>query len=91
MNLQKGVIDGSIMGWSGHHAFGISKLAKYFTVVPAFPGPFFIFVVNKAKWKKLPPDVQEAIMSVSGDVGSQHYAKSALKESKSGAITWGTR
>jgi len=82
MNLQKGVIDGSCMGWSGHHAFGTNKLAKYFTVVPAFPGPFFVFGVNKAKWNKLPPDAQNAIMSMSGDVGSLHYARSALKETE---------
>ena len=82
MNLQKGVIDGSAMGWSGHHAFGTNKLAKYFTIVPAFPGPFFIFGMNKAKWNKLPPDVQDVIMSMSGDVGSQHYARSALKETE---------
>jgi TRAP-type C4-dicarboxylate transport system substrate-binding protein len=82
MNLQKGVIDGSIMGWSGHRAFGTNKLANYFTVVPAFPGPFFLFGMNKGKWNKLPPDVQEGIMSVSGDVGSQLFAKSALKETE---------
>ncbi|MBW1799134.1 MAG: TRAP transporter substrate-binding protein DctP, partial [Deltaproteobacteria bacterium] len=82
MNLQKGVIDGSCMGWSGHHSFGTTKLAKYFTLVPAFPGPFFIYGMNKAKWNKLPPDAQEAIMSMSGDVGSQHYANSAYKESE---------
>ena len=82
LNLQKGVIDGSVMGWSGHRAFGTNKLAKYFTVVPAFPGPFFIWMMNKGKWNNLPADVQEAIMSVSGEVGSRHFAKSADKESE---------
>jgi len=82
MNLQKGVIDGSVMGASGHQAFGTNKLAKYFTDVPAFPGPFFIYVVNKKKWASLPADVQEAIMSVSGDVGSGHFANSAIKETE---------
>lgn len=89
MNLQKGVIDGSIMGASGHHAFGTNKLANYFTNVPAFPGPFFVIGMNKAKWNSLPPDVQKAIESMSGDVGSQHYAGSALKESE--AATKGLR
>lgn len=82
LNLQKGVIDGSVMGWSGHRAFGTNKLAKYFTVVPAFPGPFFIFMMNKGKWNSLPADVQEGIMSVSGQVGSRHFAQSADKESE---------
>ncbi|MBW2065684.1 MAG: TRAP transporter substrate-binding protein [Deltaproteobacteria bacterium] len=82
LNLQKGVIDGSVMGWSGHRAFGTIKLAKYFTEVPAFPGPFFFFAMNKNKWNKLPVDVQKAIMSVSGDTGSRHFAKSAEKETE---------
>jgi TRAP-type C4-dicarboxylate transport system substrate-binding protein len=82
LNLQKGVIDGSVMGWSGHRAFGTNKLAKYFTVVPAFPGPFFLWIMNKRKWNSLPADVQEGIMSVSGVVGSRHFAKSADKETE---------
>ncbi len=82
MNLQKGVIDGSVMGASGHRAFGTNKLANFFTNVPAFPGPFFVFAMNKAKWSSLPPDVQKAVMSVSGDVGSRHFAQSALKETE---------
>ncbi len=82
MNMQKGVIDGSVMGWSGHQAFGITKLAKYFTIVPAFPGPFFIKGMNKSKWNSLPADAQQILMSQSGNVGSQHFAISALKESE---------
>ena len=82
LNLQRGVIDGVTMGWEGHGAFGITDLAKYYTVIPAFPGPGFVVFMNKNKWNKLPPDLQKAIMSVSGDVGSRLYGDGDLKTSQ---------
>ncbi len=75
LNLEKGVIDGSVMGWEGHGSFGTLEIANYFTVVPAYTGPHFVMYMNLDKWNSLPADVQEAIMSVSGDVGSQLYAE----------------
>jgi TRAP-type C4-dicarboxylate transport system substrate-binding protein len=67
--MEKGEIEGAIFGIMGQRAFGVTKLAKYFTEWPG--GPFFLLAMKKDKWDQLPPDVQEAIMSVSGDVGSR--------------------
>lgn len=82
LNLQKGVIDAVTMGWEGHGAFGITDLAKYYTIFPAFPGPMFVIFMNKNKWNKLPADIQEAIMSVSGDAGSRLYGEGDFKTSQ---------
>jgi len=82
LNLEKGVIDGSAMGWEGHGAFGIVEIAKYFTVVPAFTGPQFVLFMNQKKWNGLPYHIQEAIMSVSGQVASRLYGKGDDKTSQ---------
>lgn len=82
LNFQKGVIDAVTMGWEGHASFGVTEIAKYYTVVPAFPGPLFVMFVNKNKWNKLPSDLQKAIMSVSADVGSRLYGEGDLKTSQ---------
>ena len=80
LNLQKGIIDGSVMGWFGHHAFGTTKLAQYFTEVPSVPGPFFAYIMNKRKFESLTEDQKTAILSVSGDAGAELLAASGEKE-----------
>jgi TRAP-type C4-dicarboxylate transport system substrate-binding protein len=80
--LEQGVIDGSTGEWDFFKTFGLTKIAKYFTVVPSFIGPHFAMVMNKNTWNELPPDIQQAIMSVSGDVGSTLFAEGDLKTSQ---------
>lgn len=80
LNLQKGIIDGSVMGWFGHHAFGTTKLAQYFTEVPSVPGPFFAYIMNKRKFESLSDDQKAAIMSVSGAKGAELLSASGFKE-----------
>ena len=73
LNLQKGVMDGAVIGWEGLKSFGVTKLSQYFIPVLAHPAVLFAVIMNKEKWNSLPPDVQEGIMSVSGDFGSKLY------------------
>lgn len=80
LNLQKGIIDGSVMGWFGHHAFGTTKLAKYFTEVPSVPGPFFAYIMNKKKFDSLSEEQKAAVLSVSGENGAKMLAASGKKE-----------
>lgn len=80
LSLQKGIIDGSIMGWFGHHAFGTTKLANYFTEVPPVPGPFFSYIMNKRKFNSLSQKQKDALMSVSGYEGAKMFGQSGLKE-----------
>lgn len=80
LNLQKGIIDGSVMGWPGHQMFGTSKLAKYFTEVPSVPGPFFAYIMNQKKFDSLSEEQKAAILSVSGENGAMMFAASGEKE-----------
>ena len=75
VSMQRGILDGNAMGWEGQGAFRIVEVAKYFTAVPAFGGPQFVVVMNQEKWDSLPADIQQAILSVSGDVGSRQYGQ----------------
>jgi len=74
-SMEKGILDGNVMGWEGHGAFRMVEIAKYFTPVPAFGGPQFVMTMNQEKWDSLPADIQQAILSVSGDVGARHYGQ----------------
>ncbi len=73
LSMQKGVIEGNVMGWEGQRSFGITKLANYFTKVPVLPGNHFVMFMNKSKWDNLSPDLQEAVMSVSGDYAAHFF------------------
>jgi TRAP-type C4-dicarboxylate transport system substrate-binding protein len=82
VSMERGILDGNIMGWEGHGAFNITELAKYFTPVPAFGGPQFVMAVNKDKWNSLPDDVKKGILSVSGDEGALLYGRGGDKSSQ---------
>jgi len=71
-NLEKGVIDGDTMEYSGQISFGLIDVTKYFTDAK-LDVVVFILGMNKEKWNSLPPDIQEAIMSVSGAEGAKHF------------------
>jgi TRAP-type C4-dicarboxylate transport system substrate-binding protein len=73
--MQKGIIQGSTMGWEGQRSFGSMKLAKYFTKIPALPGNHFVMFMNKGKWDGLSPELQKAVMSVSGGYAAEFYGK----------------
>ena len=70
--MQKGVIDGMGISYAGLSMFRQWEVAKYFTVVPMYSMNTSI-MVSKDKWKSLPPDIQEQIMSVSGLKASMRY------------------
>jgi TRAP-type C4-dicarboxylate transport system substrate-binding protein len=74
ISLQKGVIDGMGAPWEAIHVWRFYEVAKYYTEVP-FPAVYFSLVMNKAKWNSLPKDVQDAIMSVSGEAGSKFWGR----------------
>ncbi len=72
LNLQKGVIDGlwvpseATLGWRHY------EVAKYYTFVPTVT-TVFMTIMNKETWNEMPKDVQDAIMSVSGDAQSIRF------------------
>jgi TRAP-type transport system periplasmic protein len=74
LSLQKGVIDGMGAPWEAVHVWRFYEVVKYYTEVP-FPAVYFSIIMNKKKWDGLPKDVQDAIMSVSGEAGSKFWGK----------------
>ena len=60
-------------------------MAKYYTEVP-FPSVYFSIVMNKRKWKSLPKDVQDAIMSVSGVEGSRYWGRHFFDKMKASGV-----
>ena len=74
LSLQKGVIDGMGAPWEAVHVWRFYEVVKNYTEVP-FPAVYFSIIMNKNKWNSLPKDVQEAIMSVSGEAGSKFWGK----------------
>ena len=73
-NLEKGVVDGAFLPWEALMSFKIYEVVKYYTYMP-FNANLFIIAANNKKWNSLPPDVQKAIMSVSGREGSAWWSK----------------
>ena len=64
--LQKGVIDGMAANGECITGFRLYEVARYYTIVPTTCVTQEL-IMNKRSWNKLPADIQEAIMSVSGE------------------------
>jgi TRAP-type transport system periplasmic protein len=73
MAMQKGTIDGLAIPLGTIEIFKFHEVAKYWTHVPITTA-YLSICMNKAKWNGLPPDLQKAIMSVSGYEGSRTFA-----------------
>ncbi|MBA1146589.1 TRAP transporter substrate-binding protein [Ectothiorhodospiraceae bacterium WFHF3C12] len=65
-NLQKGTLDGVVFTWDAVGAFRLNEVLKYHTDARSYVVSFY-FVMNQRKYDSLPPEVQDAIDSVSGD------------------------
>jgi TRAP-type C4-dicarboxylate transport system substrate-binding protein len=65
-NLQKGVVDGMAAPGEAIAGFRLYEVVKYYTIVPSTCVTQEL-IMNKNTWNSLPPDIQEAIMSVSGE------------------------
>jgi TRAP-type C4-dicarboxylate transport system substrate-binding protein len=92
LNLQKGVIKGSGIGWEGQRSFGAIEVCKHFTATPMIPGPYFAYFMNKRKFDSLPKEVQDAIMAVSGEAGMEHFSDGDMindKEAKETVLAEG--
>jgi TRAP-type transport system periplasmic protein len=66
MNLEKGVIDGCAAPAEAIGGFRMYEPAPYLTYVPLTTS-VQIFFMNKNVWNDMPKDIQDAIMSVSGE------------------------
>ena len=66
INLQKGVIDGMAAPGEAIAGFRLYEVVKYYTMV-ATTCVTQELIMNKKTWNSFPPDIQKAIMSVSGE------------------------
>lgn len=64
-SLQRGVIDGYIFSWEGVGGFRLWEPVRYHTNYPLYGATLWV-VMNLDKWNSLPPNIQQAIDSVSG-------------------------
>jgi TRAP-type C4-dicarboxylate transport system substrate-binding protein len=81
--LERGIIDGLIMDSNGLTTYSIGDVVEYINVYPLIYPPMGI-IMNLNKWNSLTPDIQEAIMSVSGLIGSEKLGKRAYDDHLSG-------
>lgn len=70
--LQKSVLDGVLAPALTIRDFRLYEVAKYHTYVPTVCA-YFMLVMNKDTWNEMPSDIQQAIMSVSGEAQARRY------------------
>ena len=80
-SLDKGVIDGWAIAWTGAAAYKLWEVTLYYTEAKAQYTPMFI-AMNLDKWNSLPRNVQKDMESISGAAGAkfvgENWYKSAL-------------
>ena len=72
LSLDKGVIDGMAAPGEAILGFRLFEIAKYYTLVPTTCVSQQL-IMNKGTWEGFPKDIQDAIMSVSGDNGAIRF------------------
>lgn len=68
-SLERGVVDGTVVPFEGLGIFKLDDLVKYTTITDFYTVTMAV-LMNKAKWNKLPADIQKIIDENSGLVMS---------------------
>jgi len=91
--MQTGVYNGWIMFPSGYVNFKLFEVGKYYTEVGFGAITWHGLTVNKARWAKLPKEVQEIMLQVgreyearTGTVNKENYPKQIEQLKTSGAV-----
>ena len=79
--LDNGVVDGAGLPWEAILSYRFYEVAKKYTLVP-LSASHLSMAMNKDKWAKLPKDIQDQIMSVSGVVGAKSHAHDTFDTAK---------
>lgn len=69
-SVGKGVLDGASIPWAAVATYKFYEVLKYWTDVGTVASPQMT-IMNLKTWNSLPPDIQQAIMSVSGFYGAE--------------------
>jgi TRAP-type C4-dicarboxylate transport system substrate-binding protein len=81
--LERGVLDGFVLEYSGIKSFKLYEVAKNYTAIDFFAGPF-LYLMNKNTWNSLPADLQEIIQKESGRDASIRVARNFEADAGSG-------
>ena len=72
--LERGVVDGTVLPWEGLYTFNQAELLKYSTESDFYTMTMMI-VMNKRRYKSLPPDIKKVIDETTGLVLSREAGK----------------
>ncbi len=78
--VEKGVMDGVISSVSLVTSRKFGEIMKHYTSGPTLGGAPFVFVMNRAKWNALPPDLQKVFDEVGGVYGSEFFGKGMVSD-----------
>ncbi len=67
-SLSRGTLDGIVFPWASLASYDLTPLVKYSTIHQHFGAVAFNYVMNLAKWKSLPPEVQKAMEEAGEEV-----------------------
>ena len=84
--MDKGIIDGMAAPWEATLSFRFYEIVKYYTMVPLSGAGVDSVPLNKQKWESLPKDIQQAVMSVSGLVGSKFWGHNFFDTAEEGVL-----
>ena len=77
--LERGILDGAMYHWNLAYGYKLGEICKYGTMLE-ISRSCGVWVMNLNKWNSLPPDIQKAIMDISGYKGASaianHFADS---------------
>jgi TRAP-type C4-dicarboxylate transport system substrate-binding protein len=77
--LERGILDGAMFHWNLAYGYKLGEICKYGTMLN-ISRSCGVQVMNLNKWNSLPPDIQKAIMDISGYKGAaaiaNHFADS---------------
>lgn len=65
-NLDRGVIDASMIPMSAALDFKLIEVAKYFTIEPPLGRSPFLVAMNRVRYEKLPPELKKVIDDTTG-------------------------
>jgi C4-dicarboxylate-binding protein DctP len=92
-SVQTGVYNGYIMFPSGWTQYKLYEVAKHFTETGFGSATWMGWTINKAKWNKLPKDVQDIILEVGreyeakiGPINDENYTKQ-IEQLKANGVT----
>jgi TRAP-type transport system periplasmic protein len=78
-SMERGLIDGAFLSYSFMLSMGVKDVSKYRTECNLFYRAWPI-MVNKKVWDSIPADIQNTILSVSGQQNSANYCVANEKE-----------